>query len=275
MTTAEARALLSIYRPGIDDAADPRFAEALALAQRDPELAAWLAQEQATDAALREKLGSMPVPPDLKAKLLALDRVVTPEPNRWRQFWLPALAGAAAAAVITLLAVWACLRPATTPSTSPRVVQETPAPTPLPPGVQPETLDHYREEMVSFVQVAPSLEYESRDVDKLRDYLRREQSPADMVVPTGLANLPSKGCRTLSFRGKPVALICFARKNGQLVHLLAVDQSVVAPFPGTRENPVVRAEGAWITAAWMEGGLVYMIAVKGDEPLLDSYLKTT
>ena len=272
MNAAKARDLLRIYRPGIDDAADPRFAEALALARRDPELAAWLAREQATDAALRVKLQAVPVPPGLKAELLALDRVVTPVPDRWRQLWRPALAGAATAAVITLLATLALLRPAAPSPSTPRAVRETPAPPPS--GVEPKALDHIREEMISFVQLTPSLAYESHDVDKLRDYLERQQGPAGVQVPAGLAELPGKGCRALSFRGRPVALICFSRKNGQLVHLLAVDQSVVAPSAGTRENPVVQVEGAWTTATWMKDGLVYMIAVKGEESLLDSYLKT-
>lgn len=265
METTEARARLGLYRPGVDDPADPFFAEALALAQTDPELARWLAAEQALDAAFADKLKpASSVPADLKTNLLGLANVVAPPPDRWRQRWLPALAGAAVAAAVTWLAALATLRPAPTPPPTERTVErlvETSA-----------TLEDFRAEMVSFLQLTPSLEYESKDVDDLRATLRRDGSPDGDEIPTGLLALSGKGCRTLFFRGHKVGFLCFERKNGQLAHFLVVDRAAISDAAGTREQPQYRGEGQWMTATWVEGDLVHLVTVKGDEKTLSGYL---
>ena len=71
MTTQEAKFLLSAYRPDGRDAADPFFAEALAQARSDPELAAWFAREQAMDARISERLGGIVPPQALRESILA------------------------------------------------------------------------------------------------------------------------------------------------------------------------------------------------------------
>src|SRR4030095_5212603 len=84
----QARLLLSAYRPGGSDAKDPAFAEALALAQRDPQLRAWLEDSQHFDRAISERLRSLDVPPDLRATILAGGRLSRP-PRWWqsRRLW--------------------------------------------------------------------------------------------------------------------------------------------------------------------------------------------
>ena len=44
MDRQQAKQILELYRPGVDDA-DPQFAEALALSRTDPELRRWLGPE--------------------------------------------------------------------------------------------------------------------------------------------------------------------------------------------------------------------------------------
>jgi len=44
MNHNEAKDILLLYRPGTADVADPQIAEALALAQRDAELARWFGE---------------------------------------------------------------------------------------------------------------------------------------------------------------------------------------------------------------------------------------
>ena len=60
MTEQEARLILQSYRPGGEDKDDPQFAEALREAERNPELARWLAEEQAFDCAMAAQLASAP-----------------------------------------------------------------------------------------------------------------------------------------------------------------------------------------------------------------------
>ena len=62
MNTQEAKFILQAYRPGGEDAGDPQFAEALAQAKLDPELAKWFAEQLAFDAAASRALKEVKAP---------------------------------------------------------------------------------------------------------------------------------------------------------------------------------------------------------------------
>jgi hypothetical protein len=70
MDSAEAREILKLYRPDSTDAADPQTAEALSLVDRDPELDHWFREHCEVYTAIRAKLKQIPVPADLKRKIL-------------------------------------------------------------------------------------------------------------------------------------------------------------------------------------------------------------
>jgi hypothetical protein len=69
MNTREAKEILLLYRGPIDDA-DPQFREALAHAQRDPELAEWLQEETRCYDAIRAKLREVEPPIELPQKII-------------------------------------------------------------------------------------------------------------------------------------------------------------------------------------------------------------
>jgi hypothetical protein len=69
MNTREAKEKLLLYRSEIDDA-DPQFHEALAQAQRDPELAKWLREQGSCDEAIRSKLRQIEPPGGLAEKVI-------------------------------------------------------------------------------------------------------------------------------------------------------------------------------------------------------------
>jgi hypothetical protein len=69
MNTSEAKEKLLLYRGPIDDA-DPRFQEALAQAQRDPELAEWLHEEASCYHVIRSTLRAIDPPSDLAEKIV-------------------------------------------------------------------------------------------------------------------------------------------------------------------------------------------------------------
>jgi hypothetical protein len=83
MDKAEIRAILSAYRPG-EETEDPRFQQAKAAAEADPELAQWWAEQQEFDRVISSKLMSTEVPRDLKARILAHDARTLAQANRTR-----------------------------------------------------------------------------------------------------------------------------------------------------------------------------------------------
>src|SRR5262249_47348117 len=62
MSRDQAKEILSAFRPGTEDERDPVFIEALQVAEHDTELAAWLAERQAFDSAVKGRLAASPLP---------------------------------------------------------------------------------------------------------------------------------------------------------------------------------------------------------------------
>ena len=69
MNTSEAKERLFLYRGPIDDG-DPQFEEALAHAQRDPELAEWMREQSSSYDTIRSKLREVEPPSDLAEKII-------------------------------------------------------------------------------------------------------------------------------------------------------------------------------------------------------------
>ena len=98
MDSREVKSILSIYRPGIDDD-DPQFAEALAEAERDPELRAWLFEQGKSYDEIREKLRTITVPGDLREKIVRERPIVFPKPTIRARVWQVAAAVALLAGI--------------------------------------------------------------------------------------------------------------------------------------------------------------------------------
>ncbi len=250
MTEQEARFILQSYRPGGEDKDDPQFAEALREAERNPELARWLAEEQAFDCAVAAQLGALPAPFGLKTRILA-----QAAPGSSRHPWsLAAILAGVVALLFLAVQVVGLFRPA--------------APAPVLASTSAEIPD-YVQEMVSFIRLNPPLEMKSHDLGAIKGWLAKAAMPTE--VPPGLTALEPLGCRLLSFRGHEVALICFQREGDRLAHLFVVNRAAMPKMkPGAR--PVFASSGDWMTASWAEGDRVYTIAVQGDRATVKRYL---
>src|SRR5213075_3305244 len=101
MTSEEAKPILAIYRPGIDDPEDPEVAQALRAVRADQRLAAWLDQQADAFHHLRSRLRQIEVPVDGMEKTLAGWQA---RPSRLRIF-RPPLRWSLAAAVVLLAAL--------------------------------------------------------------------------------------------------------------------------------------------------------------------------
>src|SRR6478752_5637239 len=103
MTTTEARQRLLLYRGPIDDA-DPQFQEALAHAQRDPELGQWLREQTECYDTIRAKLRGIEPPLGLSEKIVR-ERPI-PFPRDWSRIGQLAAAILISASVTALLMKW-------------------------------------------------------------------------------------------------------------------------------------------------------------------------
>ena len=255
MDKAEIRAILSAYRPG-EEMEDPRFEQAKAAAEADPELAQWWAEQQEFDRVISSKLMSTEVPRDLKTRILAHDaRTLAPSESHTavRSGWSRGLL-LAAASIVALAVMFSSWRGAFQPAVS---------------------LADYRDEMVSFVRLDPPLEVESAQLSRLTAFLKEKGVPSQINFPDKLQRLDPAGCRRLRFRGHDVSLICFKRGDGELVHLFAIDRKALARATGSRAEPELVSEENFAAASWIEGDYVYLLATKGSPEALQRYVGTS
>jgi anti-sigma factor RsiW len=238
------RGILSVHRGHESEAIDPRFAEARGKAESNSGLTQWWEREKEVDRMIGAKLASVAVPADLKARLISRQKISAPLRPRWTRTAL-----LAAACLVALAVFYGSWRGPFQPAVS---------------------LADYRDEMVGFIKVDPSLEMKSPDMAQLTNWLERKKAPSQLALPKKLQVMESIGCRTLRFRGHDVALICFKRKEGGLLHLFVVNGAAL-PGVGKSKTPQIIAEGEWMTASWEEGDMIYLMAAQGDRQAIESY----
>jgi hypothetical protein len=245
MNQQEAQLILQSYRAGGQDANDPQFREALEVAKTDPELAEWFNEELALHRTIGRKIKSVPVPPDLKAKILAQQKIVAPTGVWCRRKWF-ALA-ACFLLLIGSMALW--------------VNRPTEA-----------SLAAYQRDMTEFLSVKlDGLDFHSAEVNEIQKWLAQRGTHEDFVLPETLAALETMGCRVLDWRGNKVALICFKTPESEEYHLLVVDRKALGNIPVT-SAPTFATSGAWTTATWSQGDKVYLLATHGGQEALVRYL---
>lgn len=239
------RKTLSVYREGESECAAAPFDEALQKAEADPGLAQWWAQEKELDRIITRKLQDAPVPAGLKARLLRPPESSPPIRSGWTR-------GIAllAAAIVLLAVFFSSQRGLFQPAAS---------------------LADYREEMVSFIKSDPPLQLETSELPRVNEFLGKTGVPSPVDFPATLQQMKPAGCRTLRFHGNDVALICFKRGEGKLLHLFVVNQSALKKMPAAGDRSYA-AQGDWTTVAWREGEQAYLMAVQGDRAALDRYL---
>ena len=237
MDKQEAKRMLQALRPNGRDAAQPAFAEARALVERDPELKAWWEAQQAFDRQVAAKLGEIPLPAGLRATLLAGSKIeqFTPQPHL--SFWL-----AAAAVVAILCAVGSSFHAARE-------------------DARHMSSANYDEAALGFLgNNAPALAMMSPDHDKLVAWLKDQKAPTG-DLPGKMSALPSVGCQKIDVQGHNVSLLCFVMAEGKLVHLFVVDQDALSD-PPARSAPEFRQMHGWSTASWSDGRMSYLLATR-------------
>ena len=247
MTHNQAKQILLLYRPGTRDAEDPEVAEALRLAEQDPDLGRWLAEQQAFHVAMRAKLRELPAPERLKRALLAQQKVVHPPFEFWRRpLWI-----AAAAIFVTLLGFSAFL---------------------IRPSV-PDRFAHYRESMVAAAVRMYGMDLVTKDSEQLRQFISAKGAPADYDLTQGLARLQLKGGGLLRWRGNPVSMVCFDRGTGDTLFLFVMKRSALKDPPSAtaQKADLARVDGL-MTASWTNGSDAYILAGPNEAGFAEKYL---
>jgi hypothetical protein len=249
MDNREAKFMLSAYRPGGQEANDPRFAEALEQVRRDPILHHWFDESVAFDAAMTEKLSATLVPSDLRESILTGVKV-THAPhlkNRWRKW---AIAAAVVLSATLGVLIWHNTRPAPVA------------------GWQLQALDAI---LSSIARNESHFDAISRNPADLVNWLSANHAPTGERLPDNLDKLPSIGCKTFFWHGKPVSLICFTLPEGRAIHLVIANASADSDRAIKHEAKAIQ-QGHWATATWREGEMIYMLALDGSRDELRRYL---
>jgi hypothetical protein len=134
------------------------------------------------------------------------------------------------------------------------------------------SLADYRDEMISFAKVDPTLEMQSTRLSALMSWLETSSAMSGIAVPEKVAAMEPVGCRVLRYREHDVGLICFRRANGKLLHLFVTDRAMFPHLSG-QDRAEFSAHDDWMTAAWVKGAHAYLMAVQGDQPMLENFLK--
>jgi hypothetical protein len=250
MDRNEAKKILALYRPGVMDDPDPRLTEALDQLQRDPELAAWFDQHCAVFQAIRAKLKEIPVPEDLRRKIVADDVTA----NRILPLTGRILAVAALAAMVLVTAIiWVKFAPRSE-----------------------FTFNGYRDRMARKVQRAYFMEMMSKDQMGIRDYFHRKGAPSDYVLPKNLQKLPGEGGAVFTWNNHQVSLLCLDGASGggkNDLYLFMANRAVLPGSPFPDGKPVFKPVNQLMTMTWTVGDRVYLLAGAGDEKTLAKYLE--
>jgi hypothetical protein len=246
MNNHEAQFVLNAYRPNGQDAADPQFSDALAQARRDPALQRWFDDSIAFDKAITEKLCAVEVPAGLRENILAGGKVSRPSG------WLRPLHKLAIAAAILLFAIAGFVMHE---SSKPRLA-----------GWQTEALDV----ISSLVKGKSRFDFQSHNSAQLVAWLADNRAMTSTKIPDRLLGLQSLGCKTFSWNGTDVSVLCFVN-DGHEVHLVMTKASAMADRALQGEPQMVQ-RGEWATATWRSGEMVYMLALEGSPDQLRSYL---
>ena len=243
------RSALSAYRAGESFADASRFEAAHREVRTNPELAEWWKNEQELDRLIGLKLEKVVIPAGLKARLLTAERTAVPNRATW-----PRKIALLAASIVLLAVFFGSWRGLFQP---------------------PSALADYRDEMVSFVRLDPSLDLKTSQLSEVSTFLKQHDAPSDLTLPPRLQQLNPVGCRTLRFRGQEVALVCFRSEQGDLMHMFVVNRKAMGRLQDDNASPQFAAQGDWMTATWMDHEQAYLLTAKVSRETLAKYLGTT
>jgi hypothetical protein len=243
MNNQEAKFILGAYRPDGRDSGDPMFAEALAHAESDPELRAWLEGQRKFDQTFSNKLHGIAPPSGLREAILTGSRASAP---RSKNHWWSTPSWLAAAAAVALL-VTATLALKTSPK-SPTVS---------------DLADFARSDLAGshdqHVGHPPGLAEVQAQLASVRGLMSQD-------LKIDLDELRRKNCRAVRVGGREVFEVCFQRE-GTWYHIYVGKRSDFAP--GSLDpKALLSGEGQFASTVWTDSNHVYALATDAGAEVL-------
>ena len=272
MKKSEAKLILQAFHPDRQEEESPLFEEALAVAQKDPELNAWLKENSEFDRVFTQKLQSIQPPSEMKEQILVgmkatvLNAKVTTFPETKetahsesqtfetpseKKIWKNPINWAIAAVLI----IMAALAGSFSDSTNLEAKGELP------------NFFSAMAQRCNDKEIA--LDFRTTNLEAIQTFLAIEEKPAPTDLSKPLHNLPGLGGQGFEWEGSPVGLICL--KQDKVFHLFV---SELKNFPNAKpmNEPSFYQKGDYALAGWTKSSKVYVLIVKGSsedlEPLL-------
>jgi hypothetical protein len=261
MNRDEAKLILQSYRPGGQDAADSHFAEALALAKIDSDLAAWFAAEQKFDARVSGGLQKVRVPAQLKKEIRARQKK-SQSPKEsflskslisiwWRNLFLrqsPVAWGFAALILVVLSLTIFWKKP-------------------------DASFVNYSTQMVNTAMIDKHhIDAKADDAKQALAWLSAHRGENNLVLPpTFISKNGSVGCRVLDWHGQKISMLCYILKNSAHVDVFVAEANMFPDAP-TQDQPQFASRGGMPTASWTHDGKVYLAVSHSDETILKNLL---
>ena len=228
MTTEEAKLVLRAYRPADKS---PLVQRALNQAEHDPELAAWLAEQQAFDRSMMQSLAEAPIPPHLRDSILH-ERPTTKVLYLTR---IPLLWGLAAALVLGGI-VFALLYEGASKS-----------------------IGEFRTAMIQELwTIDDQAKFRSSTTAELRRWLQSHGSAANFTLPPALKELRVRDARIVNWSHQKVASLCLIG-HGRHLHLFVVPTAAL-DAPALTDAPQVEVCHGLETVVWTHGDNTYLLS---------------
>jgi nitrogen fixation-related uncharacterized protein len=139
-----------------------------------------------------------------------------------------------------------------------------------------DDFDTYRSRMSRTALQPYGMELQTHDLQSINAYLAGRKAPANYILPDGITKAQPVGCAVLQWQGEPVSMICF--HSGQPLSpgektdlwLFVIDETSMRNGP-VASSPVVAQIKKLMTASWVQGGKMYVLAGAGNESFLRKY----
>ena len=255
MNRDEARQILLLYRPDTADAADPQFAEALALAKSDTELSHWFTEHCARQKKLGEKFRQVTAPAGLMQQIVSEQAASQRMALSRRRFTRMVVATAALAMMFLAGMFWFNQRG----------------------PVDDDTLAIFQQQMAGYALRGYAMDLQTNDAGQIQTFLKQQHAPADYTLSGPLQQAALAGCAVESWQATRVSMICF-RTGKPLapgaqndLWLFVVDQKSVKDAPPD-STPQISKVNRLVMATWVENGKLYLLGTSADESVLRKFL---